>query len=253
MLAAMNEGDFGFDFINGLVAHCLEELSLDERTTPGGGPLLQLTGHADRGWDAGFLRLWAGSPPIDRMIHVRLRGDPADTQLFFLFAQSVSVLPHFHAQTVQFAPNACVYNADLIPRLDPVDHPAYYRQVFEPITMAYWKATQSKDNACASAPANPAIAAYLSPWSLGAGRPTDRAELDRVGPQIRAYLDHWIRLSRDLDYPAPDAELLTDRDARHLACFFDEDLDPRAWKGVYRLIGPAQGGTVRRILMSNLS
>ena len=253
MLRAMSDAAFGFAFINELVDRCQAELALVEQTGPDGGPLMCLTGTEDADWDAGFVRLWAGKAPLDRMVQVRLRGDPADTQLFFLFARPTSVVPHFHGQTVQFAPDACIYNADLIPRLDPVDHPDYYQQVFGPITLDYWKATQSKDNACASAPGNPAIAAYLSPWSIGAGRPTNSAELQRVGAQIHAYLEHWLKLNRELDYPAPAAELMTDRDRRHLACFFDEELDTRAWKGVYGLIGKEQGHAVRQILMNNLT
>ena len=46
---------------------------------------------------------------------------------------------------------------------------------------------------------------------------------------------------------------MTDRDRRHLACFFDEELDTRAWKGVYGLIGKEQGHAVRQILMNNLT
>ena len=248
----MTTPDFGFAFIQDLASRCEAELDLEERNGADGGPLLSFRGVEDPDWDAGFVRLWAGSGNVDRMIHARLRGDPADTQLFFLFARPETVVPHFHGQTVQFAPDACIYNADLIPRLDPVDHPDYFQQVFGPITMDYWKATQSKENACASAPGNPAISAYLSPWSIGAGRPTNRAELERVGPQIEAYLDHWISLSRSLDYPSPDPEALVARDRRHLACFFDEELDRRAWKGVYSLLGQPQGQALRSVLMDNL-
>jgi hypothetical protein len=248
----MQDGDFGYAFIDALVERCAAALALAERRGADGGPWLRLTGPTDPGLDAGFVRLWAGEDPVDRMVQARLRGDPADTQLFFLFARPASVLPHFHAQVVQFGADACIYNADLIPRLDPVDHPDYYRQVFGPITMAYWKATQGKGNACASAPGNPAIAAYLSPWSIGAARPTNAEELARVGEQIHAYLDHWLSLCRELAYPAPAAGQMRQRDQRHLACFFDERLDPRAWKGVYRLLGEEQGHAVRSALMQNL-
>jgi hypothetical protein len=244
---------FGFDFVNGLVARCEARLTLDERQGAGGGPLLRLTAADDAGQDRGFVRLWAGTDPVDRMVQVRLAGDPADTQLFFLFARPDTVLPHFHGQVVQFGPDACVYNADLLPRLDPIEHPDYFRLVFGPITKAYWRATQKPENACASAPANPAIATYLSPWSIGAGRPTDRAELTRVGEQVHVYLDHWLDLSDALDYPVPPPAQLVARDRRHLEGFFDEGLDPRAWKGVYRLVGTEQGAAIRRILMDKLS
>ena len=99
-------------------------------------------------------------------------------------------------------------------------------------------------------PANPAIAAYLSPWSIGASRPTNAAELERVTPQIQAYLEHCLKLAGEFAYPAPDTELLRDRDRRHLGCFFDEQLDQRAWKGVYRLIGEERGHAMRTVLMT---
>lgn len=245
----MASEEFGLDFVQGLVDRCEARLRLSEQPGSDGGPRLRIGDGGERG----FLRLWAGDEPVDRMVHVRLIGDPTDTQLFFLFGRAATVMPHFHGQVVQFGADACVYNADLLPRLDPVDHPDYYQAVFGPITKAYWRATNPQENACASAPANPAIAAYLSPWSIGAARPATRAELERVGEQILVYLDHWLDLSAGLDYPCPDAATLRARDQKHLECFFDERLDPRAWKGVYRLAGEAQGQEIRRLLMQNLS
>ncbi|MDJ0927827.1 MAG: hypothetical protein QNJ73_09275 [Gammaproteobacteria bacterium] len=243
---------FGAEFIETILARCLAGHDFDELLGEDDCPHLQFESISDSPTPAGFLRLWRAASPFDRMLHVRLQGHPADTQLFFLFALSETVLPHFHAQVVQFGEDSCVYNADLLPRLDPVDHPEYFTQVFEPITRDYWKATQTKDNTCASAPTNPAIAIYLSPWGLGADRPTDRAELQRVGPHILAYVDHLLQLARALDYPCPDSDLMRARDRRHLACFFDERLDRRAWKGVYGLLGEQQGQEMRRLLATPL-
>ncbi len=243
---------FGYELVTAWCRQCLAWGGFDELTGPGGGPRLQFSGADGRG-SAGSLRLWRAADPFDRMLHVRLGGEPVDTNLFFLFARSETVIPHFHGQVVQFGEDACVYNADLLPRLDPVDHPEYFRLAFEPLNRAYWKASQAPENACASAPANPAIAVYLSPWSLGAARPTDRAELQRVAAQIQAYLEHCLDLARSFDYPAPDAELMRARDRRHLTAFFDEGLDPRAWQGVRRLIGGAQTEQLRALLMQPLS
>ncbi|RMF96528.1 MAG: hypothetical protein D6727_08060 [Gammaproteobacteria bacterium] len=243
---------FAYEQVTDWCQHCQARGGFEELTGPGGGPYLRFSA-ADGDGNGGSLRLWRAAAPFDRMLHVRLGGEPVDTNLFFLFARSESVVPHFHGQVVQFGEDACVYNADLLPRLDPVDHPDYFRLAFEPLNMAYWKATQKPENACASAPANPAIAVYLSPWSIGAARPTDRAELERVAPQIQAYLDHCLDLASSLDYPAPDAELMRARDRRHLAAFFDERLDPRAWKGVRRLIGTDQTEQMRALLMQPLS
>jgi hypothetical protein len=245
---------FAEAFVAGLAERCLAASTWRELPGTDGGPRMsfQSPGNGDDG--AGYLKLWRASEDSgwDRMIHARLAADTVDTNLFFLFARAQGVLPHFHGQAVQFGGDQCVYNADLLPRLDPVDHPGYFRAVFEPLNRPYWEVTQRPENAAASAPGNPAIAVYLSPWSIGAGRPAPRDELERVSPQIHAYLEHCLALADTLDYPAPDAELMLARDRRHLASFFDERLDRRAWKGVYRILGEEQGRAMRSVLMQNL-
>lgn len=245
---------FGFDFIEDLIARSQSEVSFTELTDSDGGPHRALVRADDPAQSAGYLRLWAtpDDSRIDRMIHFRLRSDPVDTQLFFLFGRSDTAMPHFHAQVVQFGPDACVFNADWLPRLDPIDHPDYYTEVFSPITKAYWKAINDRNNMCALAPANPAIAAYLTPWSIGVGRPTTRAELDTVTPQIHAFLAHDLKLAGEFDYPVADGEALRARDGRHLDAFFSDHLDPRAWKGVYGIVGEATGKELKQILKSSL-
>ncbi len=199
------------------------------------------------------LRLWSvDHPSLDRLVHFRILSPPVDTNLMFLFARSDSCVPHFHAQVVQFAPDACVYNADLIPRVDAVEHPAWFAAVYGPITKAYWQATGKRENACASAPGNPAIAVYLSPWSIAAPRPTDRAELERVGPSIDTYLEQCLALADGLDYDGVAPAVLRARDARHLELLHSDELDPRAWKGVYRSIGEEAGRRAKQILATPL-
>ncbi|MAF82674.1 MAG: hypothetical protein QGH93_13695 [Gammaproteobacteria bacterium] len=245
---------FGFDYITSLIDKTLASQALEELTGEDGGPCLALTRSDDPMADAGALRLWRGTGDglIDRMIHFRLVSDPVDTQLFFLFGRAESAMPHFHAQVVQFGPDACVFNTDYLPRLDPVDHPDYYTEVFAALTKPYWKAINDKNNVCALAPANPAIAAYLSPWSIGCGRPTNRAELDRVSPSIEAFLNQYLDLADSLVYAGSSAERLRDRDQRHLDQFFDDRLDPRAWKGVYSVIGEDIGQQVKNIFKTQL-
>jgi hypothetical protein len=245
---------FGIDFITDLVERSQSACSLEEQAGPDDGPLRALVRADNDAQSAGYVRRWIGrgNHLIDRMIHFRLQSDPVDTQLFFLFGRSDTAMPHFHAQVVQFSPDACVFNADWLPRLDPIDHPDYYTEVFGPITKVYWKAINDRENMCALAPANPAIAAYLAPWSIGVGRPTTRAELDTVTPQIHAFLAHYLHLAGGFDYPVDDSEALRARDARHLDTFFSDHLDPRAWKGVYGVIGEAPGRELKQILKSSL-
>lgn len=116
----------------------------------------------------------------------------------------------------------------------------------------YWRAVNDYANVCSHAPGNPGIAAYLSPWSIGTSRPATRTELDRIAPSIHAYLDHWLALAEGFRFPGPEGARLRERDARHLACFFDESLDPRAWKGVYAAIGEVMGCQVRALLQKTV-
>ncbi len=245
----MPDDAFGLAFVRGLIDRSLTRIEFVERTGDDDGPFLSLSHIDDSAKNAGYLRLWSGVDDslVDRMIHFRLQSDPVDTQLFFLFGRPKSVMPHFHAQVVQFAPDACVFNADWLPRLDPVEHPDYYSEVFSPLTKDYWKAINNRDNLCALAPANPAIAAFLSPWSIGVGRPTTKDELDRVDPQITAFHEHCLNLAHDLRYKGPAGQKMVERDRKHLDCFFDDALDPRAWKGVYGVIGESLGQKAKQI------
>jgi hypothetical protein len=124
--------------------------------------------------------------------------------------------------------------------------------VFSPLNKPYWKAINDRERACALAPANPAIAALLSPWSIGVGRPTTRTELDAVTPQIHDFLAHYLHLAGTLSYPVADTEALRARDARHLDTFFSDRLDPRAWKGVYGVIGEPTGKEIKQLLKTPL-
>jgi len=245
---------FGLSFIETLIERTLASFAFTEVTDEAGDARMTLSNVNDTDTPAGFLRLWAAEDDslFDRMIHFRLQSDPVDTQLFFLFGRPDSVMPHFHAQVVQFSPDACVFNAEWLPRLDPVDYPDYYTQVFNPLNKPYWKAVNDRNNVCSLAPANPAIAVFLSPWSIGVGRPTDKAELERVGPGILEFHDHCLSLSQNLAYPAPEKEYLRQRDQKHLNRFFDDELDPRAWKGVYNVIGEETGRQAKQIFKTSL-
>lgn len=249
----MSEPQFGLEFAERLVARVQSRLRLAERHGSGDEPYMLLRSIAD-GSSAGWLRLWAAEDAslADRLIHVRLVSAPVDTQLVFLFGRAETAMPHFHGQVVQFGPDACVYNADIIPRLDPVDHPGYFHEVYGPVTRDYWKVATDPKNVCSMAPANPAIAVYLSPWSIAAGRPTTRAELERVTPAIDAYLDRCLALATELAYPAPPAAQMRERDRRHMQAFHSDELDPRAWKGVYRILGEETGHRIKQVLATPL-
>lgn len=249
----MTNRSFGLQFCESLIGRVGAAISMQERTGDAGAPYLTFSSVTD-GSPAGYLRLWAATDDssIDRLVHFRLQSPPVDTQLLFLFGRPETPMPHLHVQVVQFSEENCVYNADIIPRLDAVEHPEYFREVYGPVTKAFWKATTDRQNLCSLAPANPAIALYLSPWSIAAGRPTTREELQRVAPSIEAYVDQCLSLARNLAYRGCDPAALRERDQRHLEILHGDELDPRAWKGVYRVLGEERGRLVRTIFSTPL-
>ena len=63
-----------------------------------------------------------------------------------------------------------------------------------------------------------------------------------------AYVDHYLALARTLNYAGPAGPELRARDQRHMRQLHSDELDPRAWKGVYRVIGEAVGHRIKDIL-----
>jgi len=240
----------GPEFIDDLVKRCCDDFEWVEQLT-NAGPVLQL--ESTDGADAGYVRLWQAnnSPRLDRMVHIRLIAGPVETQLFFVFGLENHSLPHFHAQVVEFPPDGCVYNVDLVPRLDAAYHQDYLQTAFKPLSKPYHRATNSTENTCSRALMNPLMAAYLSPWGIVSHR-TDIAEFERVRPQIEAYLDHYLHLCASLDYADASPDELSGRCKAHLDCFLDDNLDPRAWKGVYNVVGEPVGQAIKTILRTPL-
>ncbi|MDP6436779.1 MAG: hypothetical protein QF790_05020 [Gammaproteobacteria bacterium] len=247
----MSDTPYSFEFIERLIDKSLAALDWEERPGADGGPYMSLTFAENPDQGAGYVRVW-GAPtgPMDRMIHMRMQAGPVETQLLFLFGRSDTSMPHLHAQVVQFPPAGYVYNIDLIPRLDAIDHPEWFEKVFGPLRRPYKKAVSNRDNSCAQAPANPALAVFMSPWGIGSAH-TDRDELDRVEPSIVAYMDHYLVLAAD-SWDVADPAGQAARDQRHMERFFADDLDPRAWNGVYRIIGEESGRAVKALFQSPL-
>jgi hypothetical protein len=240
----------GAAFISALIAQVLAHTAMTELGTSG-APQMSLSN--TEGADAGYVRLWKApaASPIDRMAHVRLSAGPVQTQLLFIFSRSDSAQPHFHAQSVEFPPDGCVYNIDFMPRLDAIEHPEYFTEVFSALTKPYLKATTKAENSCSKALMNPTIAPYLSPWGIVSHR-TDAAELLRVQPMLECYLTHYLYLIDTLTYAKADSSELKRRNKKHLERFFDDDLDPRAWRGVYGLVGESTGKAIKDLLQTSL-
>ena len=76
--------------------------------------------------------------------------------------------------------------------------------------------------------------------------------MERVSPNILAFHAHWLALAQKLDFQGPDPDALQARDQKHLDLFFADELDPRAWKGVYGVIGEEIGQQVKRIFKTSL-
>lgn len=247
----MSDAPYSLEFIERLIDKSLAAVGWQELHGADDRPYMELSFAEDPAQSAGYVRVWeAPGSPLDRMVHMRLQAGPVETQLLFLFGRPETCMPHLHTQVVQFPPDGYVYNIDLIPRVDPVDHPEWFDKVFGPLRRPYKKAVSNRENSCAQAPANPALAVFMSPYGIGSAQ-TDRAELDRVEPSIVAYMDHYLMLAAE-QWDATDPAVQADRDRRHMERFFADELDPRAWNGVYRIIGEDAGRAVKALLQSPL-
>lgn len=245
----MTKATYGRVFIDGLIETLLADGLWAEVEAPDGGAFLPLTLADDPTVSAGSVRLWRGrdDSPLDRMVHMCLLAGPVETHLLFAFGRADSSMPHLHAQVVQFPPDGCVYNVDFLPRLDAVEYPDWYTRVFSNLRRPYRLATSDTQYTCAHAPANPALAIYMSPWGIASGR-TVASELEAVTPHIEAYVAHYCALAREHDWAQPDGLDLAARDDRHLRLFFADELDPRAWNGVYKVIGESRGSMIKALL-----
>ncbi len=241
---------FSYVFIQELIDKALQATDWEEQLAEGQDSFLPMTNAEEPGQSAGYVRFWHApeASPLDRMVHMRLLAGPAETQLLFIFGKANTTMPHFHAQAVQFPPDGCVYNADLIPRVDPIDDPEWFQTVFSPLRRHYRKAVSDRENSCAQAPANPALAVYMSPWGIASSQTTE-AELNRVRPSIDAYLDHYLELATTANWDSDNPEGMRERDGHHLALFFSDELDPRAWNGVYRIVGEETGRKAKELML----
>lgn len=249
----MTATPFSLSYINSDIERILESGDWAEMPGTGDTPYLQLHAIDNSDLSAGYVRLWRAPDnlPLDRMIHMRLVAGPVETQLLFVFGITTSTMPHMHTQIVQFPPEGCVYNVDYLPRVDAVDDPGWFARVFTALRRPYRKATADSANSCAQAPANPALAVYMSPWGIASGR-ADKAELDRVRPCISEYIDHYISLAQESGWAADNPAAMADRDRRHLDIFFGDDIDPRAWNGVYKVIGEELGKEIKGLFKTPL-
>lgn len=239
--------------IDSVIAELVAATDLREIHSSGAEPYLPLTFAEAPEQSAGSVRLWqaADDSPLDRMVHMRLAAGPVLTQLLFVFGRADNCMPHIHLQTVEFPPDGCVYNVDILPRLDPVTHPSWFKKIYNGLRRPYRAAVSDAANSCAQAPANPALAFYMSPYGIASGR-TDHAELERVEPQIRAYVAHYLKLAAT-HWPAPEGVDTVGRDKQYLQLFFGDSLDPRAWHGVYKVIGEARGKVIKQVLRNPLN
>ena len=250
----MTEQPYSLVYISGMIDVILSSAAWDELRGSAGGPHIPLQMLDDDQQSAGYVRLWRApkQSSLDRMVHMRLIAGPVETQLLFVFGRSGTSMPHLHAQVVQFPPDGFVYNMDYLPRLDPVDRPDWFERVFGPLRRPYKKATSDRSNSCAQAPANPALAVFMSPWGIASGR-ADKDELLKVSSCLDEYLEHYLQLASENGWDESDAAAVADRDRRHLELFFDDDMDPRAWNGVYRIIGEDQGRAIKALFVTPLS
>jgi hypothetical protein len=238
-------------FIPAAIDRAMATGCFSEVHDPAGGPnspRLSLHVDGDTSQSAGWLRYWTGteSSPFDRMVCLHLVAGPALTQLLFVFGRPENTFPHMHAQVVGF-PGGLVYNVDLLPRVDAIDDFAWFERVFAPLRRPYRRAVSNSANSCAQAPANPLLATLMSPWGIASQR-TNAEEFARVEPQLREYIEHYFSLCDGGDWAAADPAGQAQRDTRHLSLFFSDELDPRAWNGVYKIVGTETGHTIKQLM-----
>ena len=242
----MTDQPFSLTYIQRLIDRFLSLEGWEELKQTDETPWMSLSLVDGAEGSAGFVRVWRGpeNTELDRMVHMRLIAGPVETQLLFVFGRSTTSLPHLHAQIVQFPPDGCVYNMDYLPRLDPVEFPGWFGKVFSDLRRPYRKATADSSNSCAQAPANPALAAYMSPWGIASGR-SNLEELEKVWDSLEAYVDHYLELVGQSDWQECSGDALSNRDRKHLEIFFADEMDPRAWNGVYKIIGEEPGKAIK--------
>jgi len=252
-MPATNELPFSLSLTEGYIDQLLAAADWQESGSRE-APHLPLMAAENAGHSAGYTRVWQAlrHPSLDRMVHTRLIAGPVETQLLFVFGKPESTLPHLHLQFVQYPPTGFVYNVDFLPRVDPALEPEWFEQVFGPLRRPFRKATSDKQNSCAQAPQNPALAALMSPWGIASGQ-ADQAEVQRVKPCIDAYLDHYCELINTDDWVPADKRQTAERDARHLQLFFADEMDPRAWNGVYRIVGEDAGRQIKSLFSTALN
>ncbi|MEC9374809.1 MAG: hypothetical protein VYA80_00400 [Pseudomonadota bacterium] len=243
------------NFVTDAISSCESTgLLLEEFGKHNNDPYLKINFEEKPDLSAGWLRLWKSidGSPLDRMVYLHLSAGPALTQLLFIFGKPESTFPHMHLQLVNLPGEGLVYNIDILPRIDPIEDFEWFNRVYRQLRRPYRKATQEEQNSCAQAPANPALAVLMSPWGIASQR-TDNDELLRVEPQLNEYMKHYLNLTSQSDWSSKDPSAQKQRDRKHLNLFLSDELDPRAWNGVYRVVGKKMGMQIKHIMLNPLN
>ena len=67
-------------------------------------------------------------------------------------------------------------------------------------------------------------------------------------PAIDSYLQHYLALAAEQSWDSDTPADIAARDARHMELFFSDELDPRAWNGVYRIVGEDIGRQIKNLI-----
>jgi hypothetical protein len=242
------------DLSRALIEHAVGRLAF-RRLEQGGDPHLTLRS-PDQSAEVGFVDVYAGDREhgIDRLLHIwiGMPGARMDTNLIWLFAREDSLAPHYHAQAIHMPNERYVYNFDLMPRVDLALHPAYWHEVFDPLSAEHEKATRDKARAQTRLPMPPTTAIYMSPWGLAAlGAPKE--ELEAAWPLCEAYLDRSLDLAKTMRFSCDDRAHVSARHAALIEAHTSDAIDPRGWAGIERAVGAESKERIKQLMREPLT
>ncbi len=182
-----------------------------------------------------------------------LDGTPQWTRNFYVFARSVSLVPHLLVEWIGPAdddPENLVLLADLLPRIDLAVNLDYVDDVYAPLTSVFHEARALEG--VRVVPVAPRRAVAMSPWRLSLSVPS--GQIKAVGSHLDEYVSRWLTVnSTGVDTPvdplASDQARLVQHDRYHRNSLFDAESDPY-WGRIDRLLGMDAAAELRHTLRS---
>ncbi len=194
---------------------------------------------------------------IDKSVGVDLEFEdesgPLWTRQFYVFARTVSLVPHLAIEWTGHRVGAVErvgVLADLLPRIDLAVNLDYVDEVYGPLTDAFDEARGIDGVEITSVP--PRRATAMSPWRLSVSVPKD--QVVALAPLVDRYVTRWIGVNSGgvgspVDPLASDQSRLVQHDRFHRNSLFDPASDAD-WRRIDRVLGPDTAAELRLTLRS---